>query len=94
MELPGDGHVIMAVHPRWSLGKAKLDCSFMNAAAGGYGQEVILEVRGQDSQHLVTHISHGDKRVALVRRVFDKGGKGMSLGLSQNMWLTWPKRRI
>lgn len=32
LELPGDGYIVMAVRPRWSLGKVKLDCMFNNAA--------------------------------------------------------------
>ena len=76
LELPGDGHLIMAVRPRWSLGKVKLDCTFKNAASDVDAQEVILEVRGQDFQNLVTHISCGESRVASVRRMFDSGGKG------------------
>ena len=48
MELPGDGHLTMAVRPRWSLGKVKLGCTFDNAAVGGEEREVMLEVRGQD----------------------------------------------
>lgn len=74
LELPGDGHVIMAVRPRWSLGRVKLDCTFTNAALNGGGQEVTLEVRGQDSQHLVTNISRGENKVASVKRMYD-GGK-------------------
>jgi len=76
LELPGDGHMVMAVRPRWSLGKVKLDCTFNNAAADGEGQEVTLEVRGQDYQSSVTEICCGERKVAVVRRVFDEGGKG------------------
>lgn len=73
LELPGDGHMILAVRPRWSLGRVKLDCTFTNIAPGGEDQQVLLEVRGQDSQALVTHINHGEKRAATVRRVFQEG---------------------
>ena len=73
LELPGDGHTILAVRPRWSLGRVKLDCTFANIASGGEDQQVLLEVRGQDSQALVTHINHGEKRAATVRRVFEEG---------------------
>ena len=70
LELPGDGHMIMAVRPRWSLGKLKLECTFTNAAPGEEGQEVKLEVQGQDFQHLETHINYRGKTVAVVRRFF------------------------
>jgi len=80
LELPGDGHIIMAVRPRWSLGKIKLDCSFTNAAAEGEGHKITLKVRGQDSQHLVTHISYGEKLIACVRRMFDGGSQGLKFG--------------
>lgn len=79
LELPGDGHLIMAVRPRWSFGKVKLDCTFKNAASDVDGQDVILEVRGQDFQNMVTHISCGESRVASVRRMFDSGGRGANL---------------
>jgi len=87
LELPGDGHLIMAVRPRWSLGKVKLDCTFNNVASGGDGDEVTLEVRGQDTQSLVTHISRGESKVASVRRMFDSGGKGAN-------WLFKPEYEV
>ncbi len=58
------------------MGKVKLDCTFNNAAPDGEGQEVTLEVRGQDSQTLVTRISHGESKVASVGRMFDNRGNG------------------
>ena len=70
LELPGDGHIIMVVRPRWSLGRLKLECTFTNAAPGGEGQEVKLEVQGQDFQHLETHINYEGNTVAVVRRFF------------------------
>ena len=73
LELPGDGHVILAVRPRWSLGKVKLDATFTTAASNGEGQEVMLEVRGQDYQHLLTYISRGTSKVASVRRMHEDG---------------------
>lgn len=76
LELPGDGHMVMAVHLRWSFGKVKLDCTFTNAASDGEGQEVTLEVRGQDHKNLVTDITYGGTKVASVRRVLDGSGKG------------------
>ena len=87
VELPGDGHMIMAVRPRWSLGKVKLDCTFNNVVPGGEGQEVTLEVRRQDSQTLVTHIRRGESKVASVRRMFDDGGKGAN-------WLFKPQYEV
>lgn len=82
LELPGDGHMILAVRPRWSLGKVKLDCTFKNAASASAGQrqeDTMLEVRGQDTQHLITHINREDDRVAIVRRVSARGGQGGGL---------------
>lgn len=75
LELPGDGHVIMAVRPCWSLGRVKLDCTFTNAASNDGGQKVTLKVRGQDIQHLVTDISCRETKVASVKRIHDDGGK-------------------
>ena len=49
----------------------KLECTFTNAAPGGEGQEVKLEVHGQDFQHLETHINYEGNTVAVVRRFFD-----------------------
>lgn len=76
LELPGDGHMIMAVRIRWSLGRVKLDCTFKNAASDGEGQEVTLEVRGQDYQNSVTLVSCGESQVASVTRVLDGDAKG------------------
>jgi len=79
LELPGDGgQMVMAVRPRLSLGKLKLDCTFTNAASDddGEGQEVTLEVRGQNLQNVVTDITCGEKKVASVRRVFEDGKRG------------------
>ena len=78
LELPGDGHLIMAVRPRLSLGKVKLDFTFDNAAEGGEEREVMLEVRGQHGQILVMHVCWRGSRIATVRRIFDDGGKGAS----------------
>ncbi|MCJ1368105.1 hypothetical protein MMC16_007244 [Acarospora aff. strigata] len=86
LELLGDGHMIMAVRPRWSLGKVKLDCTFRNVASDGEGQEVKLEVCRQDYQSLVTHISCGESKVASVERVFDEGK-------AQN-WLFKPEYKV
>ena len=54
----------------------ELDCTFTNIAPGREDQQVLLEVRGQDFQVLFTHIPHGEKRAAGVRRVFEEGASG------------------
>ncbi len=65
--------MIMAVRLRWSWGKVKLDCTFNNVASDGKGQEVMVEVRGQDYENRVTHICCGGSKVASVRRKVDEG---------------------
>ena len=76
LQLPGDETDVMTVKLYWSIGKAKLDCNFKNSAEGNEEQEVKLEVRGQDSQHLVTSVSYEGNQVAIVRRQFADGVRG------------------
>ena len=64
----------------------KLDFTFDNAAVGEE-REVLLEVRGQNGQNLVTYVCWGGSRIATVRRMLDDGGKGAS-------WLFKPEYEV
>ncbi|KAJ9225013.1 hypothetical protein DTO027B5_2415 [Paecilomyces variotii] len=68
VELPGDNRSpepIATFAPRWSSLKDKYDVYVKNASGG---DEVVLEVRGQDIWKLKTHVYYNGNMVMVARR--------------------------
>ena len=77
LELPG-GHRILSVRYRWALGQVKLDVTLRNAASAGQ-EEVTLKVRGVDVNNFSTNVICDERKVALVRKRFDRFIPALSL---------------
>ncbi|KAI9933203.1 hypothetical protein ASPWEDRAFT_174362 [Aspergillus wentii DTO 134E9] len=66
--LPGqEEHPVVTIAPRLSWLKDKMDVYVKNAA--GDGQEVLLEVRGQDVWKIMTHVFVDGALVMVIRRL-------------------------
>ncbi|KAE8351222.1 tubby C-terminal-like domain-containing protein [Aspergillus coremiiformis] len=68
VQLPGNtgsAKPIATLAPRWSALKDKFDVCFTNAAAGG--EEVVLEVRGQDIWKMKTNVYFNGSLVMTTR---------------------------